>query len=63
MACTVEPLNPDSAKGCEVTERLNEILTEIYVAITERKAAAQRTATADPQRKGRSAAPAKVSAA
>jgi hypothetical protein len=39
MAATVQPLDPDSDKGREVAERLNQVLAEICAEMDARDAA------------------------
>jgi hypothetical protein len=52
MPAQVTPLDPDSDKGREVTERLSATLARIRVAIAARKAATtcSQSDPADPQR-------------
>lgn len=44
MAADVTPLDPDSAKGREVAERLTQVLAEIRNEIAAEKVAAERLA-------------------
>lgn len=44
MSVVVTPLDPDSPKGREVSERMSQILAEISLAIAKREAAAAREA-------------------
>lgn len=45
MSTQVIPLDPDSPKGREVADRLDQVLAEIWVEIQAEKSAAKRAST------------------